>query len=298
MTMQTEQGISRELSFGEIFSKTFDVYRRYFAKYFVLFAIVGVIIQIVTTLAMQAFPRPAPLPLNPTPQQFSNYLSALFVALFLLLAVIFLVNVIFSTIAQGGAIKMASEEITKGQVDIGASVRFAFSKLFSIWALSIIVGLIVFLGFIALIVPGIILAIMYSLALPVLLIENKGVTESMGRSRQLVSHRWGKTLGTFLALAIIVIIASLIVNAVTAPLGNILGPVANGILSAFYQPLFPILLTVYYYSNLARTAPPPPGQMTIGLTTTFQAGMKFCPTCGTQNASSAPFCTKCGAKLN
>jgi len=298
MTMQTEQGISRELSFGEIFSKTFDVYRRYFAKYFVLFAIVGVIIQIVTTLAMQAFPRPAPLPLNPTPQQFSNYLSALFVALFLLLAVIFLVNVIFSTIAQGGAIKMASEEITKGQVDIGASVRFAFSKLFSIWALSIIVGLIVFLGFIALIVPGIILAIMYSLALPVLLIENKGVTESMGRSRQLVSHRWGKTLGTFLALAIIVIIASLIVNAVTAPLGNILGPVANGILSAFYQPLFPILLTVYYYSNLARTAPPPPGQMPIGPTTTFQAGMKFCPTCGTQNASSAPFCTKCGAKLN
>lgn len=298
MTMQPEQGISRELSFGEIFSKTFDVYRRYFAKYFVLFAIVGVIIQIVTTLATQAFPRPAPLPLNPTPQQFSNYLSALFEALFLLLAVIFLVSVIFSTIAQGGAIKMASEEITKGQVNIGASVRFAVSKLLSIWALSIIVGIIVFLGFIALIVPGIILAIMYSLALPVLLIENKGVTESMGRSRQLVSHRWGKTLGTLLALAIIVIIASLIVNAITVPLGNILGPVVNGILSAFYQPLFPILVTVYYYSNLARTAPPPPGQMPMGPTTTFQGGMRLCPNCGTQLPSSATFCTSCGSKLN
>jgi len=298
MTMQPEQGISRELSFGEIFSKTFDVYRRYFAKYFVLFAIVGVIIQIVTTLAMQAFPRPAPLPLNPTPQQFSNYLSALFEALFLLLAVIFLVSVIFSTIAQGGAIKMASEEITKGQVNIGASVRFAVSKLLSIWALSIIVGIIVFLGFIALIVPGIILAIMYSLALPVLLIENKGVTESMGRSRQLVSHRWGKTLGTLLALAIIVIIASLVVNAITVPLGNILGPVVNGILSAFYQPLFPILVTVYYYSNLARTAPPPPGQMPMGPTTTFQGGTRLCPNCGTQLPSSATFCTSCGSKLN
>jgi hypothetical protein len=298
MTEQPPQGISRELSFGEIFSKTFDVYRRYFAKYFALFAIVGVIIQVVTTLAMQAFPRPAPLPLNPTPQQFSNYFSALFEALFLLLAAIFLVNVIFSTIAQGGAIRMASEEITKGQVDIGASVRFAVSKLLSIWALSIIVGIIVFLGFIALIVPGIILAIMYSLALPVLLIENRGVTESMGRSRQLVSHRWGKTLGTFLALAIIVIIASLIVSAITAPLGNILGPIVNGILSAFYQPLFPILVTVYYYSNLARTAAPPPGQIPMGPTTTFQAGTKLCPACGTQNPASATFCTKCGARLN
>jgi len=298
MTMQPEQGISRELSFGEIFSKTFQVYRRYFAKYFVLFAIVGVIIQIVTTLAKQAFVRPAPPPLNPTPQQFSSYLSSLFEALFLVLAVIFLVNVIFSTIAEGGAIKMASDEITKGQGNTGASVRFAVSRLLSIWALSIIVGIIIFLGLIALIVPGIILAIMYSLALPVLLIENKGITESMGRSRQLVSHRWGKTLGTFLALGIIVLIASLIVSAITAPLGTIMGPVVNGILSAFYQPLFPILLAVYYYSNLARTAQAPAGQMQMAPTATFQAGMKLCPTCGTQNASTAAFCTKCGTRLN
>src|SRR6266436_4655740 len=298
MTMQPEKGISRELSFGEIFSKTFQVYRRYFAKYFVLFAIVGVIIQVVTTLAMQAFVRPAPLPLNPSPQQFSSYLSSLFEALFLLLTVIFLVNVIFSTIAEGGAIKMASDEITKGQVNTGASVRFAVSKLLSIWALSLIVGIIVILGFIALIVPGIILAIMYSLALPVLLIENKGVTESMRRSRRLVSHRWAKTFGTFLVLGIIIIIATLIFSAITAPLGIILGPITNGILSAFYQPLFPILMVVYYYSNLARTATPPPGQMPMGPTTTFQGGMKFCPNCGTQLPSSTTLCTSCGSKLN
>ncbi|HYU87093.1 MAG TPA: zinc-ribbon domain-containing protein, partial [Candidatus Bathyarchaeia archaeon] len=169
--------------------------------------------------------------------------------------------------------------------------------LLSIWALSIIVGIIVVLGFIALVVPGIILAIMFSLALPVLLIENKGVTESMGRSRQLVSHRWTKTFGTFLVLGIIVLIASLIFSAITAPLG-IIGPVVNGILSALYQPLFPILMAVYYYSNLARISQPPPGQMPMGPNATFQAGMKPCPTCGTQNVSSATFCTKCGARLN
>jgi ribosomal protein L40E len=222
----------------------------------------------------------------------------LFGALFLLLAVIFVANIVFSTIAEGSAIKLASEQITKGQANLGAAVGFAFSKLLSIWALSIIVGIIVFLGFIALIVPGIILAIMYSLALPVLLIENKGVTESMGRSRQLVSHRWAKTLGIFLALAIIAIAASLIFGAITAPLGNVLGPIVNGILSAFYQPLFPILLAVYYYSNLARTAQAPAGQMPMAPTATFQAGMKPCPTCGTQNAPAATFCTKCGARLN
>src|SRR6266567_828671 len=296
MTMQPEQGISHELGLGEVISKTFAVYRRDFAKYFVLFAVVGVIVQVVTTLAQQAIVLPT-LPLNPTPQQRSTWFSAIFGALFLLIGVIFVVNIVFSTIAEGSAIKLASEEITKGQVNFGASIRFAVSRLLSIWALSIIVGILVLLGFIALIVPGIILAIMYSLALPVLLIENKGVTESMGRSRQLVSHRWAKTFGTFLVLGIIVLISSLIFGAITAPLG-IIGPVVNGILSALYQPLFPILMDVYYYSNLARISQPPPGQMPMGPTATFQAGMKPCPTCGTQNITSATFCTKCGARLN
>ncbi len=296
MTMQPEQGIGRELGLGEVISKTFEVYRRDFSKYFVLFAVVGVIVQVATTLAQQAFVLPI-LPVNPTPQQFSSYFSALFGALFLLIAVIFVVNIVFSTIAEGSAVKMASEQITKGQVVLGASIRFAVSRLLSIWALSIIVGIIVFLGVIALIVPGIILAIMFSLALPVLLIENKGVMESMGRSRQLVSHRWAKTFGTFLVLGIIVLVASLIFSAITAPLG-IIGPVVNGILSALYQPLFPILMAVYYYSNLARISQPPPGQMPMGPPATFQAGMKLCPTCGTPNVSSATFCIRCGARLN
>ena len=294
--MQPEQGINRELSLGEAISKTFQVFRQDFAKYFILFAVVGIIVQVATTLAQQAFVVPM-LPMNPTPQQVSNFFSGVFGALFLLIGVIFVVNVVFSTIAQGSAIMLASERIAKGQATLGTSIRFAASKLLSIWAVSIVVGIIVFLGIIALLVPGIILAVMYSLALPVLLIEKKGVFESMSRSRQLVSHRWGKTLGTFIVLLIIVAIPALIFGAITSPFG-IAGTVINGILSALYQPLYPILLAVYYYSNLARTAQGPPGQVPMDPTTTFQAGMKLCPACGTQNLSTAAFCVKCGGKLN
>ena len=88
MTMQPEQGIGRELGLGEVISKTFEVYLRDFVKYFVLFAIVGVIVQVVTTLAQQAFVLPTP-PVNPTPQQYSSWFPALFASLFLLIAVIF-----------------------------------------------------------------------------------------------------------------------------------------------------------------------------------------------------------------
>ena len=296
MTMQPEHGIRRELSLGDVISKTFELYRRDFTKYFVLFAVVGVIIGIVTTLARQAFPLPT-LPSNPTPQQVSNWFPSFLGALVLLIALISIVTVVFSPIAQGTAIKLASEQIEKGHAEIGTSVRFAVSKLLWIWALSIVVGVIVILGFIALIVPGIILAIMFSLAFPVLLIENKGVLESMGRSRELVSHRWLKTFATFLVLAIVNIVASAIVSAISGLLG-VAGPIVNGFLSAFYQPLFPILLTVYYYSNLARITPLPADQMSTGPTTMAQAGMRFCPTCGTQLVSSATSCFQCGARLN
>jgi len=294
--MQPEQGIKRELSLGEVLSKTFELYRRDFTKYFVLFAVVGVIIGVVNALARQAFVLPT-MPSNPTPQQVSSWFSAFFAALILIVVLTFIVTVVFSSIAQGSAIKMASEQIEKGSANIGASVRFAFSKLLWIWALSLVVGVIVVLGFIALIVPGIILAIMFSLAFPVLLLENKGVLESVGRSRELVSHRWLKTFATFLVLGIVILVASVIVSAISGLLG-VAGPVVNGLLSAFFQPLSPILLTVYYYSNLARITPPPTGQMPTSGFAMAQGGMRFCPTCGTQLVSSATICFQCGARLS
>ena len=320
MTVQPEQGIKRELSLGEVLSKTFELYKRGFTKYFLLFAVVGVIIDVSTKLVQLAFPPPV-LPPNPTPQQLSSFFVGLYTTLFIQLAVIFVVGVLLSPIAQGSAIELASEQIRKGQAGLGTSIRLALSRLPSIWAQNIIVGIIVVLGFIALIIPGIILAIMFSLALPVLLIEGRGPIDSMGRSRVLVSHRWLNAFATYLVIGLIAGVALLIISAITGLFG-LAGAVANGILSGLFQPLFPILLTVYYYSNLARVnSPPPPpwgqlpmggtptgqmpmsgtapGQMPMsGATTTGQAGTTPCPTCGTLVGYWVAYCPKCGTKIN
>jgi len=298
MTAQPELGIKRELTVGEIISKTFAVYQRDFTKYFILFAIVEVITGLVIALAQHAFVLPT-LPSNPTSQEFFNWLPVFLGAFLPLVLSIFVVTVVFFPIAQGTAIKMASEQIDKGQADIRDSVRFAASKLLSIWALSIVVGIIVVLGFIALIIPGIILAIMFALAFPVLLIEKKGVFDSMGKARALVGQRWLKTFATFLVFGIIFAIASAIVSAISGPFG-IASPIVNGLLSALYQPLFPILLTAYYYSNRVRITLPSTsgGVPPAPTTTTTQSGIRFCPNCGTQVISGATFCSKCGAKLN
>ncbi len=290
--MPLGQRTARELTIGELLEMTFDLYQRDFAKYVGLFIVVGVITGILNAYVRQAFVITMLQP-NSTPQQVSAWFSSFISSVIPLLLGIALVTILFFPIAQGTTIKLASERIEKGQARLGSSISFVLSKLLWIWALSIIVGFIVIIGILALIVPGIILAIMFSLAFPVLIIENTGVGESMGRSRTLVSHRWGKTFVAYLILELIVLVASAIVGLISAPFG-FLGPVVSGILSAFYAPLFAILLTVHYYSNVARLTPPAMDSMPAGPGPAIQSGMKYCVSCGQMMASNAIFCPRCG----
>ena len=282
----------RELSLSEVVSKTFDLFRRDLWKYFVIFAVAEVVVGLATLLACSIVQVPT-IPTSPTNL---SWVPGYFAALFELYLIIEVVTLIVVPIAEGSAIKMAAEAIEGKPVALGASVRFALSKLVWLWAVSLVVGVIVVLGLIAVFVPGIILAIMFCLALPALLLENTGVFGSLGRSRELVGHRWGKTFATFLVLGLIILVISVVITLVSGLFGTA-GPVVSGFLSAFYEPIFPIALTVYFFSNRARITPPPQGgQVTVGYGPTPQPGMKFCPNCGAQLPASATFCANCGAK--
>ena len=293
--LESQSGFNHELSIGDVISKTFELYRRNFAEYVLLFAVVGVISGSLTAIGNRAFVVPV-LATNATPQQVLNWLPGFFAAEVPIILLTILVAIVFFPIAQGSTIKLAAEQLKNGKGMLGASINFAASKLLSIWALSIVVAILVFLGFIALIIPGVILAIMFALAFPVLIIENKGVFESMGKSRQLVANRWLKTFVTFLVLAIIVGISSAVAGALSAPFG-VASPIVRGVLSAFYSPLFPILLAVFYYSNVARLSPVQAREapFTLGVTGQSTAN-RYCPACGAQLSTAVTFCPKCGTR--
>lgn len=292
--MSDEQGITRELSLGEVVTRTFQLYRRDFPKYLTLFMAVEAIVGGLSTLVRRAIVVPAALPAGATLSQQLNWIPAFFGAFMALTALYGIIALAFYPISVGGAVRMTSEEITTGKADFAASLRFVASRIVRLWMVGIVVGIIVGLGFAALFVPGIILGIMFSLVIPVVVIEGAGF-ESMGKSRKLVDQRWLKTLGLLILVGIVVGIASNVLNAITAPLG-LASTFVTSVLSAFYLPLVPIALTVYYYSNAARTTPPQAGQMPSAPAPVPRAGMKFCPSCGTQMADAAKFCPACGAK--
>jgi hypothetical protein len=169
------------------------------------------------------------------------------------------------------------------------------SKSLSIWAVIFVAGIITLLGYIALVVPGIILEIMYSLVLPVIIIEGLGF-KSMKRSRELVRHRWLKTLVLYVVLGLILEIPAVIALTIISFTG-FPAPIVDDIVMGFVLPIVPISFTVYYYSNIARITFPASSQ-----SLTFPAiqvePMYFCPHCGQKTISpDSKFCSNCGRVL-
>jgi len=79
----------------------------------------------------------------------------------------------------------------------------AIPRLLPVFAVSILAGIGMAIGFVLLIVPGIMLACMWAVIVPVTLAERTGVIESFGRSRALTSGARWKILGVFLLVGII-----------------------------------------------------------------------------------------------
>ncbi len=187
-------------------------------------------------------------------QQVLNWLPGYLAAVITLAIAAGLIGWVVGSMAQGITIKFASDSLEKGQANLQASFSFAASRILSILAVSIITGVLIFLGTLALVIPGIILMIMFSLVVQTIIIEDTGALESMARSRRLVSGRWLKTFALLLVLYIIVGIVAGIAGAIGAPFG-LAGSLVSSLIAALIQPILPIGLTLYYYSMKARTTP-------------------------------------------
>jgi hypothetical protein len=157
----------RPLSTGELVDRAFSLYRTHFALFFGIFAVPHL-----SVLALQCLGFVYQTPGKPTLWSVWS-MGAL------------LLGVVAAAASQAATVIAVSQV----HLDRPASVMDSFSRvksqIFGVAGLSLAIGFLVALACIALIVPGILLAVKWSLAVPAKVLEGKSVGEAMSRSSQL-----------------------------------------------------------------------------------------------------------------
>lgn len=84
-----------------------------------------------------------------------------------------------------------------------------YSKTVPIVLLYLAMTVVIMLGFILLVLPGIYLAVAYMLALPLLVEKNLGIWEAMEASRKAITKCWFRFFGLMLLMMVIVMISAI-----------------------------------------------------------------------------------------
>ncbi len=149
-----------------------------------------------------------------------------------------------------GALVIAIDDVRDGRVDLSIRDTLTLAGLLAAVGITI--------GFLLLIVPGLILITLWILIVPAIMLENRGVFESFGRSRQLVSgHGWSVFGVIVLTVAILIAVnigLSLVEAAFDSRWLNLLLDIASQTATA---PFLALAWTITYFELRAVKEPMP-----------------------------------------
>jgi hypothetical protein len=127
---------------------------------------------------------------------------------------------VLSTLYQGMVVELVGD-VKDGRRDhsVGDLLHSVEPVLFPLMIVSLLFGLGVAIGFILVIIPGLILLTIWSVVAPVTVLEHPGVFAAFGRSRALVrGHGWD-VFGVIVLIYLTVVVVSVLAGLIAAPLG-------------------------------------------------------------------------------
>jgi hypothetical protein len=123
-------------------------------------------------------------------------------------------SIVFATITQGALVRATVAYSQGGKAGIGESIAAGLVVALPLIGLAILSALGIGLGMVLLIVPGVMLWVMWSVAAPALVEERLGPIQALGRSRYLTSGARWKVFGLLLVLIVCYWIFSAIVGVI------------------------------------------------------------------------------------
>jgi hypothetical protein len=127
-----------------------------------------------------------------------------------------LLNLLLSYVVTGAILFGVYQQMRGEPFSMARALNIAGSRVLSILLVSLISGLIVGVGFILLVIPGVILYLMLMVAVPVTVVERVGPFDALGRSMSLTK---GHRLELFGLMIIFAVLMLLITSAATFAVG-------------------------------------------------------------------------------
>lgn len=124
----------------------------------------------------------------------------------------FVLQFVAGRFAQAGCFRAIADAYLGEEVGWRSSLGFALRRLPAIIWMTVLAGILVVLGLVLLIIPGVYLYVAFTVAVPVLLVEGAGPWRALRRSRQLVRGRWLGTLGVSVVGSLLVSVVSLAIS--------------------------------------------------------------------------------------
>lgn len=161
-------------------------------------------------------------------------------------------NLIGLYLLQGMVVKAAVNGFNGKKTTFADAFSVGINKFLPLLGTAIIATLGMTLGFVLLVVPGIILTVMWSVCSPAIVVEKRGVFASLQRSRELTKgYRWH-----VFGLLVIYVILSWIIGAAIGGLslatgGTLTGGTPNLMVSLITEPLVSILSGVVASAGVA-----------------------------------------------
>ena len=177
---------------GEVIVRTWNVLSRHFLTFIVLVGIAELIPLLVTLYQGYA--------ISPLSNSRTTILVAGMVA--------GLVQFILTSFAQAIVVFAAFQDLRGRQVSASESFRQGVSRLFPVIVASILTGLLVGIGYVLCLVPGLIAMAAMAVVLPACVVEQLGPIQSMSRSSDLTTGHWWPIIGVGFAWLVITLLVS------------------------------------------------------------------------------------------
>jgi len=176
-------------------------------------------------------------------------------------------------------------------VNANLSENSVFSRMHSLFLLEFIKEMLIILGFFLFVIPGLIMAVIFSLTLQAIVIEGYGIFKSLQISRKVAAKASWTVFSVltflFILTMLAIIIGEIMCDRLMVPVGYMRLFMIFALISAV-KPLQPVCLTLLYIS-LSRNVI----EVLHGPITHF----RLCPKCGQRLPPDAIYCPNCGCRV-